>query len=289
MQQVSSARLCVWAAVLCVILPSADPARAGNEPDLLLEVAGLDVAVWAPSGGQAIYPLVLFSHGFHGCNTQSTYLMRALAEHGMLVVAPDHEDRGRNCPDELPTPEEMAKILLSPNLDDLLSPHRGDELQKLRAALPTDPTLSQWAIDPDRVALIGHSLGGYTALGRAAARPQTQEIAAVVALAPFVLPFLIDGAVKNISVPVLLQSGGQDKITLSKHHDIVFAEFTAPTCKVVYVGANHFAWTDIEPTEFHDATAAATIAFLDEVFAGRPLDEAALARPGTDQSQECKN
>jgi dienelactone hydrolase len=128
-------------------------------------------------------------------------------------------------------------------------------------------------------------------LGLAGAWPdwQMDDIAAVVALAPYVLPFLAGGAVQKISVPILLQSGGQDKPTPSEYHDIVFAKLTAPACKVAYAGADHFAWTDLETTEFHDATAAATIAFLDEVFAGRPLDEAVLAWPGTDQDQECRN
>ncbi len=299
MQCVSSARLLVWAAALCALLPTAGPTRAASDPDLVLEVAGLDVAVWQPTGGPGPYPLVLFSHGLLGCNTQSTYLMRALAEHGMLVVAPDHEDRGANCPERLPTKEELATILSGSHLLDLLlNPRRGGDLLKLRAALPDDPRLSTWTIDPDRVVLIGHSLGGYTVLRLAGAQPsgQTHEIAAVVALAPFVLPFLEGGTVQNISAPVLLQGGDRDKYTPSKDHDAIFARLKSPACKVAYAAADHFAWTDLhsdeltdlEATELHDATAAATTAFLDEVFAGRPLNEAVLARRGTVQSQVCK-
>jgi predicted dienelactone hydrolase len=284
--QVSLANLFVWVTALGAILLPGEIGQAGttNEPEFL-EVAGLDVAVWPPAGSQATYPLVLFSHGIGGCKTQSTYLMRALADHGMLVVAPDHQDKGSNCPKQLPTLAEVAEKF--PGLHE----DRRDDFEALRAALPADPNLSQWPIDPDRVVLIGHSLGGYTVLGLAGAWPDWDmgKIAAVVGLAPYSRPFLTDGKVETISVPVLLQSGGNDVLTPARNQDQIFAGLKAPACKVTYAGADHFAWTDIEPTEFHDATAAATIAFLDEVFAGRPLDEAALAQPGTDQRQECKN
>src|SRR6202044_2373765 len=53
-----------------------------------------DVAVWNPAGAapEAGFPVVVFSHGFTGCNTQSVFLMEALANAGYLVVAPNHAD-----------------------------------------------------------------------------------------------------------------------------------------------------------------------------------------------------
>src|SRR5207247_10054345 len=45
-------------------------------PTQTTRIAGIDVAAWKPpipAGVDA--PLILFSHGFHGCNTQSTFLM----------------------------------------------------------------------------------------------------------------------------------------------------------------------------------------------------------------------
>src|ERR1700733_2124126 len=57
-------------------------------------IAGRAVAVWKPAGTapSAGFPVVVFSHGFGGCNTQSVFLMEALANAGYLVVAPNHAD-----------------------------------------------------------------------------------------------------------------------------------------------------------------------------------------------------
>jgi hypothetical protein len=130
-----------------------DLAMAGAKTTLELVIAGLDVEVWPPNGGPGPYPLVLFSHGLGRCKTQSTYLMRPLAQHGMLVVAPDHKDKGDHCPERPPTLAEIEMNLPGPHDD------RMDDLQKLREALQAKPAPLPWPIDPDRVALIGHSLG----------------------------------------------------------------------------------------------------------------------------------
>jgi dienelactone hydrolase len=44
----------------------------------------------ALAGAADQYPLLLFSHGYHGFRTQSTFLMQELASHGYVVVAVEH-------------------------------------------------------------------------------------------------------------------------------------------------------------------------------------------------------
>ena len=155
-------------------------------PDHEAQIGDLKVAVWLPTGAPEARPLVLFSHGFGGCKTQSTYLMRALAQHGLVVAAADHGDKGVNCPDELPDPQMLPEKFRHPeswSAADYVD--RRDELRELLAELPTDPILSGWSVDPSRVALVGHSLGGYTVLGLTGAWAEwkTNGIVAVVALA----------------------------------------------------------------------------------------------------------
>ena len=56
-------------------------------------LAGMNVTVWSQEMDQTIkQPVIIFSHGFHGCATQSRFLMEAFASAGYLVFAPNHQD-----------------------------------------------------------------------------------------------------------------------------------------------------------------------------------------------------
>jgi Platelet-activating factor acetylhydrolase, isoform II len=69
------------------------PRRPGGAAEARLSIVGLDVMVWKPDEtAPAAPPIVVFSHGFHGCATQSRFLVIALASAGYLVVAPNHRD-----------------------------------------------------------------------------------------------------------------------------------------------------------------------------------------------------
>jgi predicted dienelactone hydrolase len=58
-----------------------------------LSIAGLSIVSWSPDTQPAgPSPLIVFSHGFHGCATQSRFLMQAWAVAGYIVMAPNHRD-----------------------------------------------------------------------------------------------------------------------------------------------------------------------------------------------------
>ena len=81
---------------------------------------------------------------------------------------------------------------------------------------------------PDRVAVIGHSLGGYTALAVAGGRPMAlphetpdgrarpfsvgadPRVSAVVLLAPAAPWLMADGALADVDVPILMRTGEKD-------------------------------------------------------------------------------
>jgi dienelactone hydrolase len=293
MHPISLALLVLWIAVLGAVPATADGARAATVTEPKIErLADLDVAVWWPTDGAAPYPLVLFSHGAGGCNMQSSYLMRALAENGMLVAAPDHIDKSAKCPADKPEGSDLPADLLQvgkwgPTFHD----DRGANLQRLRDALEEDSDYSG-LIDTTRVALVGHSLGGYTVLALAGVWPgiwpnwKMDGISAVVALAPFSQPFRRGGNGSGIKVPALFQVGSEDELTSEVATRSIFAASGAPACIISYPGADHFAWTDLH-SDFHNATAAAVIAFLDEVFAGHLPTESNLAAPGAEEVPEC--
>ncbi|MEJ0071407.1 MAG: hypothetical protein WDO24_24685 [Pseudomonadota bacterium] len=67
--------------------PLVKPAVA--KPMELTTIAGLTVAVWMPPDATPRpLPVILFSHGYRGCNIQSAFLMRALASKAMSCWRP---------------------------------------------------------------------------------------------------------------------------------------------------------------------------------------------------------
>jgi len=261
----------VAAFVVASMMLATDPVAVVNDPDEQIDIAGLRVAVWKPSSGSGRFPLVLFSHGLFGCKTQSNYLLRALANRGMLVAAPDHKDMSPICPQGL-SPTSLPLDLISPlHWNPALRKDRRDDIRALRTALEASAVYGP-SIDPNRAALVGHSLGGYTALGLAGAWPswRMDRLTAVVALASYARPLLIKGELDEISVPVMVQGGDRDRIAPAEWQELVYDKVEAPGCKVIYEGARHFAWTALDTIgDYHHATAAAAAGFLAAAFAGR--------------------
>lgn len=277
------------ACLLAVAAPAS--AAAADTPDEQVEMAGLEVAVWKPASGAGPFPLVLFSHGLFGCKTQSNYLMRALAERGMLVAAPDHEDASPACP-RLSADASFPADLANPgSWNDGLRASRGKNLRDLRAALEADGRLGAM-IDPDRAALVGHSLGGYTVLGLAGGWPAWStgmgKVTAVVALASFARPLLRNGELDAIPVPVMVQGGLLDGVAPALEQAAVYAAIEAHGCKVLYTGADHFAWTALDLFGLHHEPTARTVAgFLAAAFAGRVPTKADVP-PSISAAVECK-
>lgn len=88
MRDFSTLRLALFAATVWLL--NAAAARAAEQA---LTLAGLKVTVWSDeTGGAAKQPVIIFSHGFHGCATQSRFLMEAFAAAGYIVLAPNHHD-----------------------------------------------------------------------------------------------------------------------------------------------------------------------------------------------------
>ncbi len=272
-------------ALLAVLAAHADASDL-TAPDTTDMVAGLRVAFWMPPQGRlarsARHPLVLFSHGFGGCSTQSGYLMRAFAGQGFVVAAPDHRDE--QCGAAGPPTSLPASLGDPQNWAPEFHKDRGEEISALRAALERDGSPAG-PVDPSRVVLVGHSLGGYTVLALAGGWPQWRRdgVAAVVALAPFAEPLTAPGgALEAIQAPVLLQAGTADPLVTPSVETRIFPALAAasPACLVVLPDAGHFAWTALETTH-HAATATVAVAFVEEVLTGGRPGAASLRAPAT--------
>jgi dienelactone hydrolase len=127
-----------------------------------------------PAGGAAPAPLVVFSHGMAGHRRQSTFLCTHLASHGVVVAAPDHV--GNTLPELLP----LFLPLDEAGIEAAMVRSAGDRPEDLRLVLDrllADPPVP---LDAGRVALCGHSFGGWTVLQATGPDPR---IGAVVGLA----------------------------------------------------------------------------------------------------------
>jgi pimeloyl-ACP methyl ester carboxylesterase len=210
------------------------------------ELAGLKVSYWLPPAQAGAAPLVIFSHGFGGCSTQSVFLTQTLAAHGYLVIAPNHRDaacgqrQGRAQPEQgFGNPKDWTPATYT---------DRRDDIRRLLEALKQSP---EWSarIDWQRVVLAGHSLGGYTVLGLAGGWPEWRMpgIKAVLALSPYCAPFADHGDLGHLGVPVMYQTGTRDLGIMPSINRPggAFEQTASPAYYVSLEGAGHFAWTDL--------------------------------------------
>src|SRR5262249_46328079 len=136
-------------------------------------------------------PLVIFSHGLGGCGTQSLFLTETLARQGYVVAAPDHADavcRVDGSGGQL-TQQQVPSIFDPKTWTDTAYADRKDDVELAISLM----TAGAWArvTDPNRIGVVGHSLGGYTALGVVGGWSSWRDarIKAALLLSPYSLPF----------------------------------------------------------------------------------------------------
>jgi predicted dienelactone hydrolase len=242
------------------LLLAAPPAQAADEQ--ATRIGGVDVVVWAPSGGEhGKHAVVMFSHALYLCPTQSRYLTRVLADAGYLVIAPRHADSGCS----LSMRPSLWRMSAKPSLlwTDQDFRDRAEDIRAVVDALPDDPRYGSVA-DLDRLALVGHSLGGYTVLGLGGAWPSWRlpGVRAIVALTPYSMPFQRTEGLRNVAVPTMYEVGTLDPVFTMPLAQFAYAQTPAPKYLVEIAGASHLAWTDLGISD-RALIVGYTTAFLD--------------------------
>lgn len=241
--------------------------------EIHVTVAKSDVVVWKPEGPApaAGFPVVVFDHGFTGCGTQSTFLTKALARVGYLVLAPNHADArcGSAHGSGIPKPEES--FVKAHDWSDATYQDRAADVRALLDAALARKSFQDVPVDASRIGLAGHSLGGYTVLGLAGAWPSWKDarVKAVLALSPYCEPFISKGDLAHLGIPVMYQGGTLDVgITPTvKRFNGAYNASTAPKYYVEFRGAGHLAWTDLNP-KFQAVINEYSIAFFDRYLKG---------------------
>jgi len=179
----------------------------------------------APGAPEGPFPVVLFSHGFSGFRLQSTTILRHLASWGMVVASPDHPQR--DLAHIIGDPTEATPV--QPAVDDLRA-----SLQLL-GDVAGDPVLDNIA-DMSRVALGGHSAGGFTIL----------EMAADHGIAGYVSYASGAGDRPDMpAVPSLFLSGANDTVIQPSATGTAFASAPSPSTMWTIGAAGHLAFSDL--------------------------------------------
>lgn len=190
-----------------------DPARTRTVP----------IKAYKPVGADGPLPLVIFSHGAGGSREAGQFLCNHLASHGYVVLAVQHAGSdlaalraGGRRPRQLQT-ALAAMVANEQNWRD----RPADVKFVIDRALAGDVS-SALKIDPQRIAVAGHSFGAYTAMAIAGTlvdlkdAPDTtfrdSRVKAVIALSPqgkgqFGLD---DRSWERIAVPLLMMTGTKD-------------------------------------------------------------------------------
>lgn len=216
----------------------------------------------APAGGPA--PVVVFSHGNTSYAEQSAFFTAFLASRGFLVVAPDHEGNTVGLPLDVGIfqwrPGDLSAVI--------------DHLTSLPAGEPLGGLVS------DKIAVTGHSFGGYTALavGGAAwdvdgmlAYCQTSAIElggcdsltsseaiyragfldprvdAVISMSPGIVQVFGADGIAQMTLPTMLVTGSRDKRTPNATNgDPAWAQLagSAANLRLDFASAGHFTFSD---------------------------------------------
>jgi predicted dienelactone hydrolase len=173
----------------------------------------VDVSIDAvPKDG--LFPLVIISHGSGGSHLVYRTLAHHLACNGFIVGMPEHPFNNRN------------NNTLEGTVENLVNRPR-----HIRTAIDWFFNSGKFSglLKPDSVSIIGHSMGGYTALAVAGGVPTSLprespdglprqvditpdcRVKSLVLLAPVSFWFAKEGALSTVDIPILMLVGEQDE------------------------------------------------------------------------------
>ena len=109
------------------------------------------------------WPLIVFSHGFSGSGIGSVEICEALAKSGYVIAVPDHSDAVMSARIEgsaTGTIDDALTYLESNPFDD--GSNYEYRISEIQAVITNLKTNTNFKIDPDKLILGGHSMGGWT-------------------------------------------------------------------------------------------------------------------------------
>jgi len=211
----------------------------------------IDVAPDAPVA-EGRFPLVVISHGSGGSHLAYRTIGAYLAKNGYIVALPEHPGNNRNNNELNGTVESLT--------------NRPRHVRLTMDTVSSDALLAD-GVQPDSAAIIGHSMGGYTALAVAGGTPWSEtgqkievvpdgRVKALVLMAPATAWYLPEDALSKVETPILMLVAEHDPFTPRGHSELVLdrvPERARVTCRVVE-NAGHFSFLSPFPLAMRNAS-----------------------------------
>ncbi|MBF1988926.1 alpha/beta hydrolase [Fischerella thermalis] len=243
------------------------------------------------SNGDRQNPMVVISHGFGANRRFLRYLARHLASYGITVAAIEHPGSNVTAISRNSNQPNLQKLL--PETEFIDRPKDISFTLNELAKLDNQPGQLQGKLNTDKVTVIGHSLGGYTALAllgaevdlpqlrqfckdslsfgqapgdwlqcAAASLPERklrlkdERVKSAIALNPLVGNLFGKNGLAPVKQPVLILTGTEDTLTPALKHQITpFSQLGGEKYLLSAVGGTHLSISD--PT--YQASDATTI------------------------------
>ncbi|MBI3149580.1 MAG: hypothetical protein HYZ17_13810 [Betaproteobacteria bacterium] len=246
------------ALTLAVWYPTAAETRPHTYGGPTLGRVALDAAPLAVS---APYPLLVFSHGYGGGGIGAVFFTEALAARGWIVVCPDHRDRHsavRSGVGQVPGANmrgllrHAGEIAASTPMQRVNYHYRIDEMRQALDGVLVSPDFGP-LIDRQRIAVGGHSFGGYTALGVGGTLPEYHDprIKALLLFSTGAGAYLFEEVeLARVKVPSMLFLGEREATqkrgaaTMRELSERIYRNLPAPKYFLEVRGADHFSFNN---------------------------------------------
>jgi predicted dienelactone hydrolase len=251
----------------------------------------------APLADGGPYPLLVFSHGYGGSGIGSVFFTAALASRGWIVACPDHHDRFSAVRIRTGQVKDFDRRGLMRHAREIAESgpedrgrylYRLDEIKLALDGILASVPLGKLA-DQSRIAVGGHSFGGFTALGLCGTIRERHDprIKAVLLFSTGAGGYLFrENELRIVQIPLMLLMGEREREqmrgskNMAELSEKIYKNASPPKYFAEIKGASHFSFNNgfadtlgsrlLSGTEKQfDVIRRYSIAFLEKHAAGR--------------------